>query len=151
MTIRLEHANVAVRDLDGMIRFLTTAFPDFRIRGEGAMLSGAHWVHVGNDDTYVALNQASRDAAEPWEPYGGAPGLNHLGYEVDDVEALRQRLRDAGYLESTVPNAHPHRRRVYFHDAEGNDWEFVEYASAERRLRNDYDLPDVPEPLAQNS
>jgi len=115
------------------------------------MLSGAHWVHVGNDETYVALNQASRAPAEPWEAYGGSPGLNHLGYEVEDVEALRQRLRFAGYRESTVPNAHPHRRRVYFYDDEGNDWEFVEYASDDRRLRNDYELSDLPDSTAQKS
>ena len=32
MTVRLEHANIGVRDIDGMIRFLQTAFPEFRIR-----------------------------------------------------------------------------------------------------------------------
>jgi catechol 2,3-dioxygenase-like lactoylglutathione lyase family enzyme len=141
MKIRPEHANLIVRDIDGMIHFLTTAFPDFRVRSRGDNLRG-EWAHVGNDETYVALNSATRSSAEPWEPYGGAPGLNHLGYEVDDVAALAERLRTAGYEDSTYPNAHPHRRRVYFHDAEGNDWEFVEYATDDPHLRNDYDLPD---------
>ncbi len=76
-------------------------------------------------------------------PYGGKPGLNHLGYVVDDVEALHARMTAAGYRDSTVPNQHPHRKRVYFHDAEGNDWEFVEYASTDPAERNDYDLPDL--------
>ena len=40
MTIRLEHANFQVRDIDGMIRFLRTALPDFRIRGEGKTWPG---------------------------------------------------------------------------------------------------------------
>jgi hypothetical protein len=39
-----------------------------------------------------------------------------------------------------VPNAHPFRRRVYFEDPEGNDWEFVQYFSADPRERNDYQL-----------
>jgi len=143
MKIRLEHANLIVRDLDEMIRFLNAAFPDFRIRGEGENLEG-RWVHVGNDETYIALNSATRTAAEPWQPYAGAPGLNHLGFEVDDVAALEARLQAAGYRNSTFPNAHPHRRRVYFYDAEGNDWEFVEYRSDDPRLRNDYELPDLP-------
>jgi hypothetical protein len=34
MAIRLEHANISVRDINGMIRFLQTAFPEFRVRGE---------------------------------------------------------------------------------------------------------------------
>ena len=75
-------------------------------------------------------------------PYAGRPGLNHLGFEVPDVVALRARLLAAGYRETTVPNAHPHRSRVYFADAEGNDWEFVEYHSRVPSERNDYALPD---------
>jgi catechol 2,3-dioxygenase-like lactoylglutathione lyase family enzyme len=138
---RLEHANLAVEDVDGMIRFLQTAFPDFRVRGQGRGWKGERWVHVGNDVTYVALHAATRDRAEPWVPYAGRPGTNHLGYEVEDVEALRRRLADAGYPDSTVPNHHPHRRRVYFHDAEGNDWEFVEYSTDDPDRRNDYTQP----------
>ncbi len=61
---------------------------------------------------------------------------------MEDVEALRARLRAAGYVDSTPPNAHPHRKRVYFRDGEGNDWEFVEYRSQDPAERNDYDLPD---------
>jgi len=143
MTPRLEHANFHVRNLDAAVRFLRTAFPEFRIRGEGWKTPEERWVHIGTDTTYLALSEASRPAPEPWVPYAGKPGLNHLGYEVDDVAALRERLLAAGYEESTVPNEHPHRRRVYFHDAEGNDWEFVEYRSDVPEERNDYDVPDV--------
>jgi catechol 2,3-dioxygenase-like lactoylglutathione lyase family enzyme len=142
MGIRLEHANLIVRDIDAMIEFLRTAFPGFRVRGEGQGAPLGRWVHIGTDETYLALNQATREAPEPWVPYAGKPGTNHLGYEVDDVEALRSRLAAAGYRESTVPNAHPHRRRVYFYDPEGNDWEFVQYASKDPAERNDYALPD---------
>jgi catechol 2,3-dioxygenase-like lactoylglutathione lyase family enzyme len=143
MQVRLEHANLIVRDVDAMIRFLQTAFPDFRVRREGKMWQGDRWVHVGTEDTYVALTEAREEPAQPWVPYGGRPGLNHLGYEVDDVEALRVRLTAAHYRNSTVPNDHPHRTRVYFYDPEGNDWEFVQYHSDDPAERNDYDRPDV--------
>lgn len=139
---RLEHANLAVRDVDGMIRFVRTAFPDFRIRWEGKTLQGERVVHIGTDDSYLVLNQASREPAEPWTPYAGAPGLNHLGFEIEDARALRERMRAAGYEDSTFPNAHPYRKRVYFHDAEGNDWEFVEYLTDDPAERNDYALSD---------
>ena len=142
MRIRLEHANLAVRDVDETLRFLKTAFPDFEVRHEGTTWRGLRWVHIGTDDTYIAVNQASDEPAERWVPYAGKPGLNHLGFEVEDVEALRQRLGAAGFTDSTVPNEHPHRRRVYFHDADGNDWEFVEYRSEDPRERNDYSTPD---------
>jgi catechol 2,3-dioxygenase-like lactoylglutathione lyase family enzyme len=143
MAIRLEHANLAVRDLEGALRFLRTAFPEFRVRGEGRTLAGERWVHCGSDEAYVALQEAPLAPAEPWVPYAGRPGLNHLGFEVDDAEAVRARLAAAGYRETTFPNAHPHRRRVYFADAEGNDWEFVEYTSPDPALRHDYALPDL--------
>ena len=58
MAIRLEHANLSVRDIHEMIRFLQTAFPEFRVRGEGITRDGAHWVHVGTDDTYIALSES---------------------------------------------------------------------------------------------
>ena len=141
--VRLEHANLVVRDIEPAIRFLQTAFPDFRVRGEGKGGSGARWVHVGTDETYIALNEAQSEPAEQWVPYGGKPGLNHLGYEVADVDALRSRMHDAGYKDSTVPNDHPYRKRVYFHDAEGNDWEFVQYLSDDLAKRHDYEIPDI--------
>ena len=46
-------------------------------------------------------------------------------------------------MDSTVPNEHPQRQRVYFYDSEGNDWEFVEYASDDPAERNDYEIPDL--------
>ncbi len=116
MTIRLDHANLQVRDIDETVRFLQTAFPEFRIRGEGQNLQGWRWVHVGNDETYVNLSHAPEDPTNERAPYSATPGLNHLGFEVDDVEGVRARLQDAGYTDSTVPNAHPQRRRVYFLD-----------------------------------
>ncbi len=142
MACRLEHANISVRDIDALIRFLKTAFPEFQVRGEG-ICNGVRWVHVGTNDTYIALNQAKPDSGRHRKPYSGEePGVNHLAYEVDNVESLRTRLKAAGYRESTPPNVHPHRKRVYFYDPDGNDWEFVQYFSQDPAERNDYELPD---------
>ncbi len=142
MGLRLEHANISVRDIEAMLRFLKTAFPEFRVRGEGKSRDGSRWVHIGTNDTYIALSPAKADSERHWMPYRGEAGVNHLAYEVDDVESLRVRLKEAGYRESTPPNAHPHRKRVYFYDPEGNDWEFVQYFSQDPAERNDYALPD---------
>jgi len=139
MTIRMEHANLNVRNMDDSVRFLKAAFPEFEIRREG-LNEGRRWMHIGNEDTYIALNEASVEAAGDRKPYDEQPGFNHLGYEVDDVDQLRERLAAAGFQDSTFPNSHPHRKRVYFYDADGNDWEFVQYFSDDSAKRNDYDL-----------
>jgi len=143
MTARLEHANLTVRDVDAAVRFLCTAFPEFQLRGEGKTWKGLRWIHLGTADSYVALTQTSEEPAERWVPYGGRPGLNHLGFEVDDAAALRARMRAAGYRDNSVPNQHPSRTRVYFLDSEGNDWEFVQYHTDDPAQRNDYERPDA--------
>ena len=142
MSVRLEHANLSVASIDGMIQFLQTAFPSFAIRHDETDADGRRWVHIGNDETYIALNKATVLPPESWVPYGGKPGTNHLGFEVDDADALRARMNAAGFRDSTYPNNHPHRRRVYFYDNEGNDWEFVQYLSDDTTERNDYLLDD---------
>jgi hypothetical protein len=35
---------------------------------------------------------------------------------VDDVDAVRQRLEQAGYSEGMVVDPHPYRKRIYFLD-----------------------------------
>ncbi len=140
MPTRLEHANLNVRNIEATIRFLQTAFPEFRIRYDSASANpdDDRWVHIGLDENYLAINEASIEPSEPWRPYEGSPGVNHLGYEVDDVMALRDRLLAAGYEESMSPVEHPYRKRVYFFDPDGNDWEFVEYLTEDRALRHEY-------------
>ncbi len=141
MTIRMEHANLHVRQFDAAVDFLRAAFPDFRVRAE-SVRDGLRWMHIGTDETYIALNETHQEHSEGWAPYNGRPGVNHIGYRVDDVDALQKRLLDAGFEDSTYPNNHPHRKRVYFLDADGNDWEFVQYFSDDPNERNDYRMLD---------
>lgn len=140
MTVRLEHANLIVRDIDTTIRFLQTAFPEFKIRHDSAESNAAddRWVHIGLDETYLALNQATEEPGEQGKPNASRPWVNHLGYEVDDADALRERMLAAGYQESTPPYEHSARKRVYFFDPDGNEWEFVGYLTDDRAKRHDY-------------
>ena len=143
MLVRLEHANICVKNIYLMICFLETAFPDFRVRGKGLSQDGTiKWLHIGTDDTYIALQQAEKNAVSDWTPNSGKPGVNHLAYEVDEIDSLRNRLISNGFKELTVVDSHPHRKRVYFNDPEGNDWEFIQYFSEIPAERNDYDIPD---------
>ena len=142
MSTKLEHANLCVDDIDGMIKFLQTALPDFIIRHDETGIDGDRWVHIGNDTTYIALNNSTEKESSDWKSYSGKSGVNHLGYMVDNAEQVRSRLLAADYIESTIENNHPFRKRVYFYDHEGRDWEFVEYLSENLKERNDYTLAD---------
>lgn len=132
----LEHANLTVKSIDETVRFLTAAFPHFKVRGGGVHL-GRRWIHIGTPEHYLALNEAT--GPHRGEPYDSA-GFNHLGFVVDDAEGVKARLLQAGFREGFKPEPHPHRQRVYFHDPDGVEWEFVQYFSEEPALRNDYAL-----------
>lgn len=132
MVNELEHANIRVADIDKAAEFLTTALPNFCVRG-GSTGGANRWLHIGTDDSYLTLNE---DKQEPIPKQG--PGLNHIGFVVDDVEAIRGRLEAAGYKEGFVAGPHPHRKRLYFLDGIGMEWEFVEYLSDDPAERNDY-------------
>lgn len=57
--IRLEHANLVVKDISATLDFIQTAFPDWKIRGQGEMTwhgKPRRWLHVGDDDYYLTLN-----------------------------------------------------------------------------------------------
>lgn len=131
----VEHANISVTDLDASIRFFQTALPDFVVRHDSGP-GPKRWVHLGTDTTYICLNQMPPPAAGTFAHH--RPGFNHLGFVVDDAQALRERMLAAGYQEGYVPEPHPHRTRVYFLDPDGMEHEFVHYHSQRPQERHDY-------------
>jgi catechol 2,3-dioxygenase-like lactoylglutathione lyase family enzyme len=128
--MRLEHANINVVDIEKTLAFLQLAVPELEVRGRGGDAT-RRWAHVGDDDSYLAL-------AEWGEPTAGASRLNHLGLEVDGVAELRDRMLAAGFTETWNPEWHAFRSRVYITDADGLQWEFVEYHVDEPEKRNFY-------------
>ncbi|MFQ5562938.1 MAG: VOC family protein [Parvularculaceae bacterium] len=136
---RIEHANLVVTAIGPTLDFLKAAFPDWRVRGGGDgdwYGKPRRWVHFGDDDFYVTLNDngegAQRDLA------GHAPGLAHIGFEVPSVDAVVARLKEAGHEPSQWGPDHPYRRNVYFIDGEGLEFEFVEYLSDVPEEKNQY-------------
>jgi catechol 2,3-dioxygenase-like lactoylglutathione lyase family enzyme len=91
---------------------------------------------VGNNRFYVALQTVPTNRHRT--PYGNETGLNHLGWKVDDLTALEARMKAAGFEPNLAADDHPARKRRYFYDPDGNDWEFVEYLTDDVGERNDY-------------
>ena len=126
--MRLEHVNLTVADLDRSIRFYSDLL-DLQLRWQGLTNSGEPAAHLGNEDWYLALFQASEgnlDERVERRDYG-RPGINHFGLVVDDLDAARQRLLELGGDNHFETDYEP-GRRLYFLDPDGIEVELVSYA-----------------------
>jgi hypothetical protein len=134
--VYLEHANITVNNLDNATHFFQTAFPDFKIRGGGTN-EGRKWIHLGNEATYLALNESNETISS--EKGYAKNGFNHIGFVVEDVESLAIRLLEAGFKRDYPKQIEKFRTRDYFADADGNEYEFIQYLSDSIEERNSFD------------
>ncbi|VAW50383.1 Glyoxalase family protein [hydrothermal vent metagenome] len=137
--IRLEHVNLVVNDMGATLDFIQTAFPDWKVRGNGESEwygKQRHWLHVGTDDYYLTLNEGGEGNNRDLK--GHAPGLAHIGFCVDDVDGISTRLQSKGYEIETIGADHPHRKTIYFIDPAGFEFEFIQYLSQMPQQRNMY-------------
>ncbi len=141
MKLLIEHANITVKSISEAKGFLSAAFPDFYERGGGTLGTNppGKWCHFGNEETYIALQENGRPSGRSDITYTH-DGINHLGFVIDDMETLITRMAAAGYQPSDASalDTHPHRKRAYFFDNNGFEWEFVEYLSEDTTKKNQY-------------
>ncbi|MFM2485271.1 VOC family protein [Celerinatantimonas yamalensis] len=138
MTI-LEHANITVRSIEQTLQFLAIVAPDFRLRHRGETPQH-HWVHVGNNQHYLAL-QEPRDQSRVNSkriPYHQL-GVNHWGLQVENLDEIETELIAAGYRRSMATPNETYRRRLYFFDHSGLEWELIEYFSQRFEQRYHYE------------
>ena len=139
MMTYLEHANITVPDIDAAIIFLCLIDPSFEVRRDETPEGSYRWAHVGNDDFYIALQEPHIGSMPqaPRETYKNH-GVNHLGWVVADFDAAVARLEAAGCRQGIPVTDHPHRKRAYYFDEAGLEWEIVEYTSDDPAQRNEY-------------
>jgi catechol 2,3-dioxygenase-like lactoylglutathione lyase family enzyme len=136
--MNLEHANVTVSDIEEATRFLQVAFPSAKVRGGGPRVAGGFWRHIGSDDNYIALQQEEQATVSNRTTYTDV-GINHLGFVVNDVNGVVNRLNAAGYQGNDMGVEEGGRTSVYYYDKTGNEWEFVEYHSDITNIKNNYE------------
>ena len=137
MACRIEHANITVRDMEKAVKFITTALPEFHVRGRDRSERHA-WLHVGTDETYIALTH-SPDAERGKRVAYRDLGINHVGIVVEDVDAVVARLQAAGYRQDTEPEVSRWRKRFYFLDDDHLQWEFIQYLTDDPSEKNHYE------------
>jgi catechol 2,3-dioxygenase-like lactoylglutathione lyase family enzyme len=141
----IEHANITVSDLDRAIEFFAIALPDFEVRKRW-VIDDKEWAHVGTDTSYIAINTptnkkrfAAPKLAKLIDRITG--GFNHVGFVVEDVEEVHQRILKAGFSRGYNNGniiEHPSRRSVYMLDDDGNEFEFMQYLTDDTAERNSY-------------
>jgi len=137
--VRLEHVNLVVIDIEPTLHFLLTAFPKWNVRGRGEGTWGSTkrcWVHVGDDDYYITLNGQAKGQIRNIN--GITPGLAHLGFVVDDLDKIIERLTNSGFEIDIVGRDHPYRQTIYFCDPAGFQFEFIQYNSVKPEEKNMY-------------
>jgi len=126
---RLEHVNITVSDPKRTAAMLAQVF-GWRTRWEGKVLAGAGYtVHVGGDDSYVALYSGTDPAqilSKSDASYVTRGAINHIGIVVDDIDKIEQNVRGAGFAPHSHADYEP-GRRFYFHDHDGVEYEVVCY------------------------
>ena len=139
MATYLEHANLTVPHIDAALEFLQAVEPTFVVRHDETPPGSYRWVHIGNDEFYVALQQPHLDSnpSERRRPYKDY-GINHLAWVVPDLDAVVARLEQLGCKRGIPVEPHPHRKRVYYYDSAEFEWELVEYLSDDPNERNAY-------------
>ena len=121
----IEHVNVSVSDIDRTAQMLVDLF-GWKIRWRGPAAMGGHTIHVGTERNYVAVYMEKDAAGEPKGFSKSAP-LNHIGIEVDDLDATEQKAKALG-LNTFGHGAYEPGRRFYFFDRDGIEYEIVSYA-----------------------
>ncbi len=100
-SLRIEHVNIAVADPDRTVGLMEALF-GWHVRWRGQSQSGGYAVHVGSNDHYLALTTRD-DADHAAEAFTKGRPLNHIGVEVDDLDATEARVVAAGLKPSITP------------------------------------------------
>ena len=121
---RLEHANVTVSDPERSAA-LFEELCGWHERWRGHSQLGGWTIHVGSENGYLAL-YTNEGRGGPFAK--GAP-LNHVGIEVDDLDAAEAVVVAHGLEPFNHADYEP-GRRFYFFDWDGIEFEVVSYAPA---------------------
>jgi len=109
---RIRHLAILTEDVDRLVRFYTTAFDLQIVEGVGTAtyLSDGH------------INLAIIPIGPEREIEGDhlRPGINHIGFQVDDVAALRPVCHELGAAAPVTQRPPNREAEARVHDPDGN-------------------------------
>ena len=122
---RLEHTNITVADPKATAAWLCDVF-GWHIRWQGPGMQTGYTVHVGTVESYVALFSFGDARPRQEDSYRTIGGLNHIAAFTDDIDAVEERVKRAGFTPINHAEYTP-GRRFYFLDKDGIEWEVASH------------------------
>ncbi|CUJ95757.1 methylmalonyl-CoA epimerase [Shimia thalassica] len=124
--MKLEHVNITVPDPKASAAILCDLF-GWHVRWEGEAKDNGFTVHVGDEDSYLALYAPNLALVPTGNTYSRIGGLNHVGVVVEDIEVVEEKVKQAGYTPHSHGDYEP-GLRFYFDGPDGIEFEVVSYA-----------------------
>lgn len=130
MITKIEHVNITVPNIDAAVSFIKIVAPDFKIMKDEKPLNDKRWMHIGNNEYYFALQEAhlSANPKKQNQTYINY-GCNHIGLVVNNIDDIEKKLIKAGYNKGIDTPIEKFRKRIYYYDNAGFEWELVAYLS----------------------
>ncbi|HEY5721895.1 MAG TPA: VOC family protein [Allosphingosinicella sp.] len=123
---RIEHVNITVSDPERAAALMESLF-GWPVRWKGPSQFGGRTIHVGSEDHYLAFYTGQ--ASSPADTFAKGRPLNHVGIQVDDLDAVEAKVIEAGLTPFSHGDYEP-GRRFYFLDHDGIEFEVVSYTAA---------------------
>jgi len=130
----LEHVNITVEDPKKTAAMLHRLF-GWNIRWQGPSLDSGYTVHVGSDNSYLALYSPGSIQEGSIGKYSLRGGLNHIALVVEDLDAVKKRVTAEGLTPRNYGDYEP-GRRFYFYDADQVEYEVVSYITQKKAFKN---------------
>ncbi|HET7288986.1 MAG TPA: VOC family protein [Thermodesulfobacteriota bacterium] len=151
MPLAIDHINIVVSDLEKSVRFYTEllGFNESKrahLEGEwiesivglkGVIADVAFIVApAGEPRIELLCYKIPRGEQVPANSLANTPGLRHIAFRVDDINAAIEKLKSGGVKllgepvvvpETVVTHDAGHKMLCYFHDPDGTLLEITEY------------------------
>jgi len=92
----LEHANLTVSNPDALAAILCKIF-DWTIRWSGDAMDNGYTVHVGGENSYLAIYTNDQTRNSKNNDFNAIRNLNHLGIVVSDLNKIETRVLATGH------------------------------------------------------
>jgi len=122
----LEHTNLTVKNPDQIATLLCKLF-NWTVRWSGAALDNGYTVHVGGDQSYLALYAHDDTKTNTDNDYMTINNLNHLGIVVDNLEDTEHRVDAEGLTTFNHVERNPGGKCFYFLIADQLEIEVIAY------------------------